>query len=159
MVTKNILEQYAQTREEIRFLEKRIENKKKQLAKIRSEGQVIDMVKGGYGGTQHFKIEGIPRGTINLVEAQLENQEFILTCRYNKLMEQETRVEQYISDMPTSELRLVSTYRFIDGLEWNDVAKKMGPGYTATGTRLLMTRYMNKTLADDIDVLIQQQDN
>lgn len=156
-MNKNLLEEYSEIREEIKILEKRIEKKREQLAKIRSEGTVRDSVKGGYGGTQVFRIEGVPYGTISLIQDQLERQEFILKCRSNKLIEQETEVERFISDMPTSELRQIATLKYIEGREWEEVAKKMGPGRTATGVRLLLTRYCNKIWSEYDDAIEEEK--
>jgi hypothetical protein len=153
---RSILDEYQEINEEVKMLEERIEKKRKQLAKISKEGTVIDTVKGGMGGTQLFKIEGCPRGTISLVEQQIEHQEFILKCRYNKLIEQQTEVEKFISELPTSELRRIVTYKYIDGLEWDEVAKKMGPGRTGTSVRLLFSRYIAKQSKSEYDEIIEK---
>ena len=159
-MNKNLLDEYAEIREEVKILKERIERKKEQLAKIRSEGTVIDSVKGGYGGIQRFKIEGVPLGTLTLVQDQLERQEFILKCRCNKLIEQETEVERFISEMPTSELRKIATLKYIDGRSWHDVAKKMGSGRTETGVRLLLARYCNKVWSNsEYDEDIEEDKN
>lgn len=156
-MNKNLLEEYSATKEEIKLLKERIERKKETLAKIRSEGTVVDSVKGGYGGTQRFKIEGVPMGTLSLVEAQLERQEFILTCRCNKLIELETEVEKFISNLPTSELRRIATLKYIEGREWEDVAKKMGPGRTGTAVRLLFTRNCAKYFNEYDEIIESDQ--
>lgn len=153
-MNKGLLEEYAQTKEEVRLLEERIKKKEEQLSKLIEQGTVCDMVKGGYGGTQHFKIEGIPSGTLTLLKSNLEHQNFILTCRCNKLIEQETEVEQFIADLPTAELRMITTYKYIEGLDWEGVAKKMGPGRTATSCRLILFRYFKKVF-DDYDEIIE----
>ena len=158
-MTKTILEEYCQTKEEIKLLEEKLERKKEQLGKIEIDGSVIDMVSGGYGGNQHFKIEGLPMGTIALVQDQIDKQEFILRCRYNKLIEQETEVERFISNLPTSELRRIADYRYIQGLDWKQSAKKMGKGYTETSVRLTFSRYINRVFGkkepDEINKLIE----
>lgn len=126
MVTKHILTEYSETMEEIKILKSRIETQERRLQKIKESGSVVDMVSGGYGGTQHFKIEGVPEGTMSVVATQLERNRFKLQCRYDKLLIQENEVEDFISSLESSRARKLVDLRYRQGKSWKEVAKALG---------------------------------
>lgn len=57
-VNKDILIQYCDLQQEISELQERKVKLEKQLKSFMDGGTVTDMVTGGAGGIQHFKIEG-----------------------------------------------------------------------------------------------------
>lgn len=137
-MTKRILNDYYDTRKEIEDLEKRI----KGIQEARRKNKPIeDIVKGGYGGKQTFKIEGYADGTPDMVFAYMEKLEYILTCRKNKLLEQKLECEEYISSIPVSRVRQIATLKYIDGLSWKKVAEKFGSGNNETNIRLEFRYY------------------
>ncbi len=44
--------------------------------------------------------------------------------------DKEAAVEQYINSVEDSRMRSILTYRYIDGLSWQQVANKIGGGNT-----------------------------
>lgn len=52
IVSKDILVQYCDLKEEIKDIRKRTQTLKDNISKIEQEGCVIDSVKGGSGGTE-----------------------------------------------------------------------------------------------------------
>ncbi|WOO34723.1 hypothetical protein R2R35_13025 [Anaerocolumna sp. AGMB13020] len=58
-LTKDILIQYAELREEVKDTRRKIESLENQIKKM-EEGAVIDCVKGGAGGIQNYKVTGFP---------------------------------------------------------------------------------------------------
>ena len=60
MVSKEILSQYTSIQDEIKEVRKKIAQLEKDIQKIEDGEMVVDSVSGGSGGTQHFKIEGLP---------------------------------------------------------------------------------------------------
>ena len=59
-----------------------------------------------------------------------------------------SRLERYISDIEDSYLRLAFTYRFINGLPWEQVAACIGGSNTADGVRMMCNRYIKATNDD-----------
>jgi hypothetical protein len=57
-LTKDILIQYAELREEVKDTRRKIEALENQIKKMEQEGAVIDCVKGGAGGIQNYKVTG-----------------------------------------------------------------------------------------------------
>jgi len=51
-------------------------------------------------------------------------------------------LEKYIADLPTSLLRLIFTYRFVDGLTWAEVSDKIGMKTTEDSVKKMCYRYI-----------------
>ena len=82
LVTLEMLNDYLYLKKEIEELEKDIAKKEKELRKIIEEGTVIDSVSGGYGGTQHFRIEGIPTADIETRTVGWSRLSFLWACLF-----------------------------------------------------------------------------
>lgn len=141
-MTKNILIQYSDLREEIKDLRGRINKLEDQIRKIEAAGAVIDSVKGGEGGIQNYKIQGFPypeysrkRSRLYLNKAQLENAEL-------ELLELTNEVEDYIQSLTDSRIRRIIRFRFMDDLRWYQVAQKMGGRTTEESVRKEFERFM-----------------
>lgn len=141
-LTKDILVQYSDLTEEVKDLRRRIQKLNDQIKKIEQEGTVKDCVKGGYGGIQHYNIEGIPypeysrkKTSLYLYKAQLENAEL-------ELLEKTNEVEEYIQSIPDSRIRRILRHRFIDNLTWYQVAIRMGGKTTEESVRKEFERFM-----------------
>lgn len=141
-MTKNILIQYSDLREEIKDLRGRINKLEDQIKKIEAAGAVIDSVKGGEGGIQNYKIQGFPypeysrkRSRLYLNKAQLENAEL-------ELLELTNEVEDYIQSLTDSRIRRIIRFRFMDDLRWYQVAQKMGGRTTEESVRKEFERFM-----------------
>lgn len=141
-MTKDILVQYCELREEAKDLHNRIQKLEDQIKKIESDGAVIDSVKGGEGGIQNFKIQGFPypeyshkKTRLYLNKAQLENAEY-------ELLETLSKVEEYVQAISDSRIRAIMRYRYIDNLSWIAVGIKMGGGNTADGVRKAHDRFL-----------------
>jgi len=141
-LTKDILAQYCDLKEEVKDLRRRIQSKQRELDKIEEDGTVTDSVKGGYGGIQHFKISGFPypeysrkKTALYLYKAQLENAEL-------ELLELTNEVEDYIQSLTDSRIRRILRYRYIDNMTWRQVAHKMGGRATEDSVRMEHNRFL-----------------
>ncbi len=59
-----------------------------------------------------------------------------------------SNLERYIADLPDSLLRLIFTYRFIDGLTWNQVSCNIGVRTTEESVKKMCYRYLNEHKTD-----------
>lgn len=92
------------------------------------------------------KLSGSPRasGAGNKIEKfaiKITEQEQILAARqaeYDKL-------SQYIQSIEDSRMRQIMIYRYADGLEWGQIAKRIGGGNTADGIRMAHKRFLQKS--------------
>ncbi|MDD6742219.1 MAG: hypothetical protein PUE22_01740 [Roseburia porci] len=141
---KNILRQYDSIKKEIGETNRRIQSAKDKLRRIEESESVVDSVSGGYGGTQHFKVEGFPcreyskqKNILIARTAQLEELQL-------QLINTQAAVETYIYSIPDSECRRIASFRYIDNLSWRRTAEQMGPGYTEDACRKALDRYIQK---------------
>ena len=72
----------------------------------------------------------------------------IIEAKHQLCLYERSRLERYISDIEDSYLRLAFTYRFINGLPWEQVAACIGGSNTADGVRMMCNRYIKATNDD-----------
>ncbi|MFR5701950.1 MAG: hypothetical protein ACLUD0_08770 [Eubacterium ramulus] len=105
---------------------------------------MTDSVSGGYGGIQHFKIEGLPTTEHNRQKSLLLARKLKLENLRKKLENMIDAVETYIFSMDDSECRRAATFKYIDKMSWKKTAEQMGSGYTESGCRMMIERYIKK---------------
>ena len=127
-ITK-LLKQYKDLCREIKELEnnyiKKLENR-----------NVSDIVTGSNNEfpyqTMTFKLEGLAH-TDKLREVLVERK---VKCEQLKI-----KIEEFISDIPDSRTRRIFQYRYIDGLTWQQVSRRIG-GYEESYPRKIHDRYL-----------------
>lgn len=161
MVTKEILNQYSNTKKEIDDLSKKIEvleikipKLEKRIAEIQEGHTVKDKVRGGNGGLQSFVIEGIPvteyenkQTELQIKKRLLERQKKLLETLELELIRQSNEVETFLQTINDSQTRRIIRLRVIDGLSWNEVADKIGGGNTEDGVRMCFDRFLKKNIS------------
>lgn len=141
---KNILEQYEDMKKEYEDTERRIRQTTEELSKYDAKYQVQDSVTGGMGGTQHFKIKGFPYPEYQRKRTLLMSRKLRLEALKEKLDLKLDEVEQYIDTIEDSRKRLILKLRYVDGLQWREVAKKLGPGNNEDSVRIEITRFLER---------------
>lgn len=144
MVSKNVLIQYSDLQEEIKEVRDRINKTEKEIAKIESNGNVVDSVCGGSGGIEHFRIEGFPYPEYNRKKTLLYARKATLTSLEMELLETLNNVEEFIASVKDSRMRRIITLRFINSLSWNEVASRIGGGNTEDSIKKAFYRFMEK---------------
>lgn len=144
MISKEILIQYSDLQEEVKEVRERIEKTEKQIAKLEEDGNVVDSVSGGNGGTQHFKIEGFPYPEYSRKKTLLYARKATLASLEMELMETLNQVEKFIASVDDSRIRRIITLRFNDNLSWYKVAERLGGKCTADSVRMEFNRFMEK---------------
>ena len=148
MVTKEILIQYADLQQECKELREKIEDLEQKIEKIEKEGNVVDKVKGGEGGLQSFRIEGVPIPEYSRKKTILSARKAKLSEMEIKLLETLNEVEEFISTIEYSRMRRIINLKFIENLSWLQVANRMGGGNTESGVKSSFHRYMNNVCND-----------
>lgn len=142
---KDILSQYCDLKQEVEDKQAAIEKLDKQIADMkRRKDKVIDSVKGGEGGIQHFKIEGFPYPELDEKERILSRRKIRLELIKAQLDRQLALAEEYINKIPDSRIRRIITYKYIDCLTWVQVAHRMGKNHTADGCRMTIERFFRE---------------
>ena len=62
------------------------------------------------------------------------------------LLEKQIEVEEYIRSIEGSRIRRIMRYRYLDNLTWQQVANRMGKGYTKDYCRIAHDRLLKKNL-------------
>ncbi len=132
-MTKEILIQYCDLKKEIKKLEERIDRLKKQSAEI------ADVVQNGY------KRHAVIRGYDYYRLSKLEKLEAILQERYNKCLQMQTEIEEWINTIEKSDIRQIFEHRYIDNMNWIQIMFAMGYDAVSTG-RVKHDRFLEKNL-------------
>lgn len=127
MLEKKDIEEYLDIQAEIKDLECRIKQRKKEL--------VTDTVMGSDPGYPYLKHPMSIYGVQIDDELQARRRKLVA-----KLKEQEAGIEEFIESLPRSRERRIVRYRVIDGMSWNEVAAKMGHRYSEDGVRMIFGR-------------------
>ena len=142
-ISKEILIQYSDLQQECKEVREKIEKLERQIAKIEADGAVVDKVRGGDGGIQSFKIEGFPYPEYSRKKTLLYARKATLYELEMELLETLNRVEEFIASISDSHIRRIVNLRVIDGLSWNEVARKIG-GNTEDSVKKAFYRFMEK---------------
>lgn len=142
-ISKDILIQYADLQQECKEVRMKIEQLEEQIRKIESEGTVIDKVTGGVGGLQSFRIEGFPYPQYSRKKTLLHTRQAILAELEMELLETLNQVEEFIASIKDSHMRRIITLRIIDGLTWNEVARKMGGNNNENNVKKAYQRFID----------------
>ncbi len=113
-MTKEILIQYCDLKNEISKLEKRLDAIEKQ-----SE-MVSDVVQNGYKG--HAVIYGYDCNRAY----KLDLLKLTLRERYDKALELQNQIETYINSIDESDMRQIFEHRYIDNMSWTKIQAIMG---------------------------------
>lgn len=150
---KSVLIEYADMKEEIKDLRRRIEQNKRELYKLNDQ-TVIDSVSRGKKGKKPLgtvKITGRPVIAISRKEALLSKRIRRLEELEEELLELTMQAEEYIETIEKSELRAMFRLYYVDDLTWYQVALRMNQmfpkrkiKYTEDNCRIRHTRFLEK---------------
>ena len=143
-ISKEVLVQYADLRQECKEVREKIEKLEKQIDRIEKDGNVIDKVRGGEGGLQSFKIEGFPYPEYNRKKTLLYARKATLVELEMELLETLNQVEEFIASIKDSHIRRIISLRIVDNLSWNKVADRIGGGNTEGSVKMAFQRFMEK---------------
>lgn len=144
-IEKNVLEQYTSIKKEIADLERRNKADQKEIKKL--EKQITrDTVTGSRDDLTigPIPVEGIAERLIekkrDCIRGRMSKQ---LQYRL-KLEDMKAEIEEYIQKIEDSEIRRIARLRYIEGLNWRQVAVHMGKGYTEDSCRIKIERFLKK---------------
>ncbi|MEY8283232.1 hypothetical protein AALA13_05275 [Lachnospiraceae bacterium 50-23] len=152
---KNVLVEYADMKEEIKDLRRRIEKDRRELERL-NKVVVTDSVTCGKKGKKPLgtvTIRGVSVGSIQRKNAALEKNIALLEESEISLLKKQTQVEEYIQQIEKSELRIMFRLYYIDNLPWYKVAMHMNQifpkrriKYTEDNCRIRHNRFLEKVL-------------
>ncbi|MBU5331427.1 hypothetical protein KQI61_04395 [Anaerocolumna aminovalerica] len=140
-LTKEILIQYAELREEVKDHRRKIDSLEAQIKRMEEEGAVIDCVKGGSGGRENFKVRGFPYPQYSRKKTLYYSRKAMLETLEFDCLELINLAEEFISKVDDARMRRLLNYRFIEDLTWIQVAHRMGRNHTAESCRKAVERF------------------
>ena len=144
-IEKNILEQYKSIKEEIADLERRNEEDQREIKKL--EKQIMsDTVTGSREDLTigPIMVKGVAEGLADKKREKIRERVLKQLRFSDKLKKMKKDIEDYIQTIPDSEIRRIARFRYLDDLEWKQVAVKMGKGYSDAACRKKMERFLQK---------------
>lgn len=153
-MTKEILIEYCELRQEAADLRLRIERDRDRLNEMQEKGYVVsDTVRGTRrdGTIGPIKITGFPEPAYEDTKAMLKKRIAKLEIVESDLLAAVNKVDDYIEAIPKSELRQIFRLYYLDDLTWAQVAIQMNVRYpkkrmkyTEDGCRMKHNRYLEK---------------
>jgi hypothetical protein len=143
-LTKEILIQYAELREEVKDLRRKIDALEIQINRMEEEGAVIDCVKGGEGGIQNFKVRGFPYPKYSQAKTLYYTRRATLVTLEFNYLESINQAEEFISTVDDARMRRLLNLRFIEDLTWIQVAHRMGKKHTEDSCKKAVERFFKE---------------
>lgn len=153
-IEKDILEQYCAMKAEAQDLRERIDRGEKYLKEMQEKGyQVSDSVKGTRkdGTIGAIRITGFPLPEYEQIEKMTKQRIAKLKIMEEDLLEATNKVDDFISAIPRSDLRMLFRFYYLDDMMWFQVALNMNSRfpnrrikYTADSCRKRHDRYLEK---------------
>ena len=142
MVSKEILIQYSDLQEEIKYLRKKIDSLQNEQSEMdgRKKHSIVQASMKDFPYTQHnVHTEGYI-GLTKISSNHLQK----LEKRYEELLQVTNDVMDFIESINDSRMRMIVTYRFIENYTWEKVADAMGGGNTENGVKSAFHRFIDK---------------
>lgn len=150
---KQVLIEYADMKEEIKDLRKRIEADRRELRKLNAMviGDTVTMGKKGKKPLGTVKVEGQPIIAISRKQKAWEKKIAQMEEMEADLLEKQNEVEEYIQQIKKSEIRIMFRLYYLDDLPWYKVAIRMNQmfpnrriKYTEDNCKQKHKRYFDK---------------
>lgn len=157
-INKQILNDYYGLKQEIEILQERkyrygrkIKNIEKRIAEIEDGHTVKDKVRGGEGGWQSFVIEGVPydeyddrKNQLYIAQKVFLGIEIQLEAQETELILKTKEVEKFILEIEDSLTRQIIGLRVLNGLQWQEVADRIGGMNTESSVRQIYHRFVDQ---------------
>lgn len=150
MVSKEILIQYSDLQEEIKYLRKKIDSLQNEQAEIdgRKKHSIVQASMKDFPYTQHNVYTdgyiGLTKISSNHLQNVINKEIQKLEKRYEELLQVTNDVMDFIESINDSRMRMIVTYRFIENYTWEKVAESMGGGNTENGVKSAFHRFIEK---------------
>ena len=76
--------------------------------------------------------------------AEIVDLQAIIATKQIQCIHERARLERWINDIPDSVTRLIFRYRFVNGLQWGQVAAFIGEGTTPDRAKKICYRYIDR---------------
>lgn len=99
-------------------------------------------------------LTGMPRGNktsdrTGNYAAEIADLRGIIEAKHRQCLYERNRLERYITGIEDTLIRQIFTYRFVNGLTWNQVAHCIGGDCTADSVRMACNRFLEHENEED----------
>lgn len=147
MVSKEILIQYTDLQQEIKYLSKKIDDLKNERIKHEAKKK-HDMVRASsheFPYVEHsVHIEGLTSTSEMFLNSTINTEIRKLESRYENLLHVTNDVLDFIESIDDSHMRMIITYRIIENYSWEKVAEAMGGGNTENSVKQAFCRFIKE---------------
>lgn len=118
------------------YLEKEIKEQQKRIKELETTATSCSS-----------KIAGVPSGTENSDKignyaAQIADLKSLLDLNLRKYFYELNRLNHYIQSVEDSQMRMILTLRYVNGLTWRQIAKSMGVAGDGSTERKKLDRFL-----------------
>jgi len=116
---------------------------------IEADQKRLEELEALIGSPSSPQLTGMPHAPnrndskVERLVAEIVDLQAIIAARQIQCIHERARLERWINDIPDSLTRLVFHYRFVDGLNWIQVAQRIGGGNTEGGVKKRCYRYLH----------------
>ena len=143
-ITKKDLERYRDIPAEIKAIEARIQMNRAKLAELCWKNEtVVDTVKGGEGGIQHFTIEGFPSGEYDIYSENIRVLNEKLRMRKHQEIELQAEIEEFIAGIDDPVIRAIVDFHYVQGHTWQETAMMTG-GNSEGSVKMAFQRFIER---------------
>lgn len=95
------------------------------------------------------RITGMPHVTgisdkVGIYAAEIADLKELLNLNLKKCFYELNRLNRYIESIDDSQMRMIMTLRYVNGLSWRQIAFSIGGGNTEDSIKKLVYRYLKK---------------
>lgn len=150
MINKDILSQYSDLQEEIKYLRKKIDGLQNEQAKMEGKKRhsSVQASTKDFPYTMHNVhmdgYVGLTNMSVHYLNSAISTEIKKLESRYEKLLRVTNDVLDFIDSIEDSHMRLIVTYRIIENYSWGKVADAMGGGNTEGSVKMAFQRFLEK---------------
>ena len=148
-ISKEILVQYADLQQEIKYLRDKIDSLQNEQAKMegnKKHSSVRSSMKN-FPYTEHNVsmdgYSGLTTISANYLKSTIANEIRKLESRYKNLLQVTNDTLDFIESVNDSHIRMIITYRIIENYSWGKVADAMGGGNTEDSVKKAFYRFMD----------------
>lgn len=121
---------------QLRYLNREIEQDQRRLQELMTFAQ-----------GKAITITGMPRGggisdTVGQCAAEIADLKHSIEIKIQRCWQELGKLQRYINSVEDSLIRGILTFRYINGMNWNQVAACIGGGNTADGVRMMHDRFL-----------------
>ena len=120
------------------WLNREIEEQQRRLCELESLATSCTSRITGMPNSKHLMDK------LGAYAAEIADLRGLLDLNIKKCFYELNRLNRYINTIEDSQLRMVLSLRYVNGLSWNQVALSIGGGNSVSGVRMMVDRFLEK---------------